>query len=332
MSFSKNPSIFILYDEGKIGTLRQCEALGQTFAKINNVKIQTIAVNPPLWIRLLIPRLTRFIPYQFLAGNALLTKLRNTPPEIIIAAGRKSVLLAASLAKKFQILVIMNPRCPLSYFDLVIAPTHDNLPPHTSNLIEIIGSLTSFDFPTLSLDQSTTLKKSQNDPYIITVLLGGDSRHYVFKDEDFYNIGSYLKKKTHPNKKYLITKSRRTPKKAFSILQQILCDENVTFWPAADESQTTPLGHNPYTDFLQAADEIIVTGDSISMSSEACYFGKPVIIWRLAIKDTRFTAFFDTLVSNKYAVYENMKFHDCFQQLRETERVASLILKKLNLI
>src|SRR3546814_6488733 len=51
-------------------------------------------------------------------------------------------------------------------------------------------------------------------------------------------------------------------------------------------------GPNPYFGFLGLADAIVVTCDSISMVSEACSTGKPVLVARLPGSSRRFDSFF----------------------------------------
>ena len=69
----------------------------------------------------------------------------------------------------------------------------------------------------------------------------------------------------------MVTTSRRTGEENIKILKETLgTDKNVFFWDGT--------GDNPYFAFLGLADHIIVTEDSVSMTSEALSTGKPVSI------------------------------------------------------
>jgi len=69
----------------------------------------------------------------------------------------------------------------------------------------------------------------------------------------------------------LVTTSRRTGEAEAALLAEIN-DPNFVFrW--GDE------GENPYFGFLALADTVIVTGDSVSMVSEACATPAPVYIY-----------------------------------------------------
>lgn len=73
----------------------------------------------------------------------------------------------------------------------------------------------------------------------------------------------------------LICNSYRTPRYAMKVLAENLCVPRHIFdWHEGSE-------HNPYLAFLGLADQLIVTGDSMSMLAEACATRKPVHIFDL---------------------------------------------------
>ncbi len=303
-------TITILCDKGKIGTLRQCEALAKPLAQHLCAEVNYIDVDLPLWFKWLTPHVTRHWPIKFLPTFKL-----DSRPSLIIAAGRQAFLLAAPLAKQILTIALLNPRCPSDYFTIVIPPQHDGVGKH-QNVIETLGALHPHNESSFAID-----KKS--DAYTISVLLGGNSKHYTYKDADFVEIARYLKKKAsaHPNMQLLISPSRRTPQNGIKILQSELIDINATIWDGT--------GTNPYFNYIGSADEILVTGDSISMISEVCYLGKPVEIWKLPIKNERFLHFYGAITANKHAVFANDKWPAVFKPLRELERVLSLLLKRI---
>lgn len=302
--------IIILCDKGKIGTLRQCEAIAKPLAQHFNANISYVDISLPLWFRCLTPHITKYWPTKFLPTKILVEK-----QSLIIAAGRQAILVAAPLAKKIQTIVLLNPRCPAHYFTLVIPPQHDTIK-RDANVIETLGSLHPHS------ETSFTIKKQQ-DSYTITVLLGGNSKHYVFAQSDFIKIAQYVKQKAAGKKdaRVLISPSRRTPVFGMDILKHELSDINANIWDGT--------GQNPYFDYIGSADEILVTGDSISMISETCYLGKTVEIWKLPIKNKRFLHFYDAIVKNNHAVFAGDKWPSKFNSLRESERVLPLIISKI---
>jgi mitochondrial fission protein ELM1 len=85
----------------------------------------------------------------------------------------------------------------------------------------------------------------------------------------------------------LITDSRRTGAEAEKAVMSILKDiPNYNFlWGSKDK--------NPLIGYYACADNIVVTGDSVSMCCEACGTGKPVFVFEgkdwLTPKHLRFT-------------------------------------------
>jgi mitochondrial fission protein ELM1 len=67
----------------------------------------------------------------------------------------------------------------------------------------------------------------------------------------------------------VIIPSRRTPKRHLRILSQHLGSLSHQIWDGK--------GDNPYPGILGLAKIILVTSDSVNMTSEACITGKPVL-------------------------------------------------------
>ena len=69
----------------------------------------------------------------------------------------------------------------------------------------------------------------------------------------------------------LISTSRRTGKPAEDLLAEVAVPAHVFRWGDA--------GDNPYLGYIACADAVIVTGDSVSMCTEACAGTAPVYIY-----------------------------------------------------
>ncbi|RYE12832.1 MAG: hypothetical protein EOP34_10060, partial [Rickettsiales bacterium] len=92
---------------------------------------------------------------------------------------------------------------------------------------------------------------------------------------------------------------------------------------------------NPYFAILSYADHIIVTGDSISMCSDACFTGKPVYIYfdkRLC--SVKHIKFHNELYNSNFArnfdnIYIDNQLN--FKKLDEKKRITDIIKFKFNI-
>jgi mitochondrial fission protein ELM1 len=91
----------------------------------------------------------------------------------------------------------------------------------------------------------------------------------------------------------IITPSRRTPLKWLEIFERNL--DGVPYWIWNQKTK------NPYPNLLKGVDAIIVCEDSISMASEACVMGKPVLIYPTGITKLKFKRFYQQLFARKHA-------------------------------
>lgn len=198
-------------------------------------------------------------------------------PRLIISASRKSAAYALSLKKTFphsKFIQIMNPELPFKEFDLVLLPYHDRKHHDNSNVIHIVGALNDVKHILSTQDDARS-----NYPQLdnaIDLVIGGSSNKFTFLYEDAIRLGDLVHKLAI---KYdchaFITLSRRTPKKIrdyflrkFSQTSNIVCDPN-----------TKDLNYPIYPHGFAYAKLIIVTGDSISMCSEAMAAEKPLYIY-----------------------------------------------------
>jgi mitochondrial fission protein ELM1 len=111
-------------------------------------------------------------------------------------------------------------------------------------------------------------------PPYIAVLLGGNSGPYTFGPRAARRLATELNALSRSKTaSLLITTSSRTPTRAAGVLADSLeVPHEFHHWqPDAQD--------NPYLAYLGLAEEIVVTGDSIAMLSEACATGKPVLIF-----------------------------------------------------
>jgi mitochondrial fission protein ELM1 len=121
-----------------------------------------------------------------------------------------------------------------------------------------------------------------------------------------------------------ITTSRRTPPKVATRLKKRF-GQNHFVW--------TGDGENPYFASLAMASHIIVTGDSVSMITEASATGKPVLVEHLterrpAQRFRRFHRMFaDAGITREF---EGELTDWTYEPPRDTEKVAAIIRERMN--
>jgi hypothetical protein len=184
----------------------------------------------------------------------------------------------------------MNPYISLSHFKAVITPKHDHL--KGNNVIPILGVLHKVTKEALEKEKSDYTPPL--DPPYIAVLLGGDSQHFKYTTQTIDDLKWHLEKihqKTKAN--FLITPSRRTHPDILSYIKQSFTDLPHYLWDFSNP--------NPYLAFLAHASTIVVTSDSISMTCEACFQGKPVFVYDLGIKHKKFNEFYKDIFDSNHA-------------------------------
>ena len=109
----------------------------------------------------------------------------------------------------------------------------------------------------------------------IALIIGGATKDKPFTPEMAADLTERSKKLAQASGggSFLVTTSRRTGAEQEKIIQNALPEPNFFYGWGNKEIE------NPYFGFLALADHIIVTGDSVSMCSEACAASAPVYIY-----------------------------------------------------
>ncbi len=192
-------------------------------------------------------------------------------PDIVIASGRKSIGIAQYIKKssggKTFIVQIQDPRISPGNFDLVVVPQHD--PARGSNVIVTKGSLHRITPQKLAEAGEKWREKLKHLPAPrVAVLIGGNSKAHRMTSAATQKLADQI---LSLNTGLMITASRRTGDENRHYLEsRFRGKDNVFFWDGT--------GDNPYFGFLALADYIIVTEDSVSMTSESISTGKPVYV------------------------------------------------------
>lgn len=201
-------------------------------------------------------------------------------PDVVISASRRTAPIARWIKKqsknKTKIVQLMHPgKCGLKDFDLVFVSEHDRHKISSDNIVYIQGAPHRITKQKLAEAKERWAPKFAHLPQPLTaVIVGGTVKGSILSAQNAKRLGFEVKNlKDKTGGAVLLTTSHRTGEIAQNALLQEL--ENIPaysyLWGNKEE--------NPYLGFLACADSIVVTGDSVSMCSEACGTGKPVYIF-----------------------------------------------------
>lgn len=305
--------------EGLAGTENQCLGLAET-----------LGVTP------VVKRISLRFPWKQLSpwlscGHACALSRDSDPvtppwPDLVLASGRKSIGMALHIKRqsggKTFVVQIQDPRVSPSRFDLVVVPQHD--PTRGENVLVTKTSLHRITQKKLEEGRARFEKEFARIPHPrVAVLIGGTSKAHEMTPENTRGLAVQLKQLVdHRKTGLLITASRRTGEENTRFLRRELQGPDIYFWNAT--------GDNPYFGFLALADYIIVTEDSVSMTSEALATGKPVYIAALEGGARRLDMFHKLLQEQGYT----RPFTGLLEQWHyvppdDTARVAAEIEKRM---
>ncbi|MCU7958731.1 MAG: mitochondrial fission ELM1 family protein [gamma proteobacterium symbiont of Bathyaustriella thionipta] len=191
-------------------------------------------------------------------------------PDVILCAGVRSEPVSRWIKKqsggKAKIVLIGSNWAHYRHFDLIISTPQYRLP-ERSNILH--------NHMTLHCIKRHEALPANKEP-VITVLVGGHSGPYTLGTKAALRLSKEINQLAQErHARLLISTSARTPAAVKQVLQQQCRSDKELFDWSKDNTR------NPYLSYLQAADEIVVTGDSIAMLSEAVATGKPVHIFDL---------------------------------------------------
>ena len=247
-------------------------------------------------------------------------------PDLLITCGRKAAFVSLAIGKlspRTKRIHIQNPHAGIGGYDLVIVPEHDGVM-SGPNVLTSHAALHRVTPVKLAAGRAEFADSLSNLPRpLVAVLLGGNNRNYSLTPAwamDFGRQLAAMHRETGCG--FAITPSRRTDPAAVLAMRAAMAGVPMQFWDGT--------GPNPYFGYLGSADAVIVTCESISMISEACAAGVPVLLARLPGKSARFDKFFAKLESlgfvrwydGKLELWPNRKLDDM-------GRIAGQILKRI---
>ena len=272
----------------------------------------------------------KLIPPIFLPVSQIVyKKFDYSGFDVIISCGRKSIIPSIHLKKisnnKVFNIHIQDPKVRLDNFDFIVAPEHDDI--QGQNVIKTKGAihyLTENEINENKNYLNSFIKKDKREVWAL--ILGGPTKYYDYSTKNLKYIFSIIYKLLQKhNFQLVVIPSMRTPTRTIDFANEYF-GENHTIIKNVDKKA--------YLSALAISKNIIVTCDSSSMISEAALTGKPIYVANILPKrnDKRFQRFrnlFRDLNITRNLGEEVETWN--YQKLDETNRVANIIKKKINL-
>lgn len=263
------PAVWVLADErpgNRSQALGVGDALGVPYRRMD-IRYGGLA-RLPNW--LLGARLSGVIE----AGRAALTP---PWPDLIIAAGRRTAPVARAVKRlsggRSWLVQIMDPGAAgAADFGLIAMPAHDKSP-DAANVMRITGA--AHGLTPGVLKAAGEIWSARLDGLArprIALVVGGATRRKKFTDGMAGELALLVNGlRAREAGSLMVTTSRRSGPAGETLLAALDAPDFVYRWDDA--------GDNPYRGMLALADAVVVTGESVSMLSEACAGGAPVLFY-----------------------------------------------------
>jgi mitochondrial fission protein ELM1 len=229
---------------------------------------------------------------------------------------------------KTKIAIILDPLSHYEQFDFIILPSYEPYKITGSNVIRTTGLINFVNTKYLNLqkmeydthEKYKFLRVKKLKPPFLTVTIGGRHTGGNISAEDTKILAKKINELVLASGgTALITTSHRTEPVVSEVLEDNLDIPYFLYDYKKRESE------NPYGVFLALASEIIVTGESVRMMSEACSSGKAVRIYRPLEYGFQYKPLIDELIKDSYALEFNSPPPVHLTKLDEAGRVAQII-------
>lgn len=270
--------------DGMRGNVVQARAL----AELSGLPFDEATVSLAAPWRWVAPRLGDRVP-----ATAIKSTLPLHPPfpRLVIGCSRRAGSVVRAIKAwsggRTKAVQILDPSASRSRFDLIIAPRHDGV--SGNHVVSTIGSVCPIHPGALADARERWRSALGRLPAPrVAVLVGGNSRRHRLTAAGVDRIAGDLKVlAAAAGASLMVSVSRRTPKVEANRLRTALGTAAGHFYD--DE------GDNPYLGYLAWADHVLVTEDSVNMTTEAIATGRPVQTIALDGDSQRFVRFHDHL-------------------------------------
>ena len=193
-------------------------------------------------------------------------------PELVLGVGRRSVPVARYIREqsggRTKIVRLGNPSLEANHFDLVITTPQYHVPP-APNVLHLPVTIVGAHSDTKMTDEERSFFGALPRPHRLMVL-GGPNRYWNLRSDEVVNTVRQLTRRSAEEGGTLIAvDSPRTGARVKDTVAQAIARAGPPHTFVTNRMPRYPL-------LLEDADEIHVTGDSVSMLSEAILTGKPV--------------------------------------------------------
>ena len=248
-------------------------------------------------------------------------------PDILIASGRRAVpylrfVKKASGGTTYTVF-LKDPRMGPKTADFIWSPDYDRLrgenvlttltPPHRVSAKRIEEARAHPDSRLAHLPHPR-----------VAVLVGGNSRHHHFEEDDVTRLVAELTKVADTGAGLMITASRRTPAALRTALAALAKKHDGFFWIGS--------GENPYVAMLSLADFIVATADSFNMIGEAAATGQPILVFEPSGGHPKLDVYMDRLRAHGVVhAFEGRLEGQAYQPLNSTPQIADAIARGFSL-
>ena len=294
-------TLWILIDDRR-GSVGQAQGIAQAIGDKLNIIEKKITYNKlaalPNWMR----------GRSLLGINKKLSDniIKDDYPDIVMSISRRTVPVARYIKKhsnkNTKIVQLMYPDggVGLCDMDMVVVPAHDELKKQqVKNAFVIFGAPTRITPEVLSQAKKQWEKTFSELPRPYTaVIVGGAIKGKKWSLENAEALANNLKSiHEQIGGSILITTSRRTGEEAQNLIMNKIANIPAYTYIWGEKKD------NPLMGFYACADLIVATADSVSMCSESCGTGVPVLLFKgkdwLTKKHLRFC---ESLINGKFAI------------------------------
>ncbi len=210
-------------------------------------------------------------------------------PALCLATGRRAIPYVRrlkALAPSTRTVLFKDPRTSRHGADRVFVQEHDRL--RGAQVAVTTTSPHRFSQARLSAARDRRPEAIMRLPAPrVAVLVGGDSRHHVFRPDDVKALAGAIRDLAEQGLGIMITLSRRTPEPLAKALRPLGERANVLLWSGGAD--------NPLESYLAFADHVVVSADSINMIGEAAATGAPIHVFHPSGGHRKTTAFLEAL-------------------------------------
>ena len=306
--------VLIITDEKK-SSYNQCDSL--LFNLKKKVKLETEYLRIE---RGLIHYLPNLAIYVYLFIGSFFKKNKNKRADLIISCGRISApysLIYKKLNKKCKIFHILDPYCLRNRFDKILIPSHDfSKFSNYKNVLEFLGTFVCKR--KLVNEDLKNYKELESSKNIIACLIGGDGRSSKLEVSE---INSLVDQINLISARYTVVYcfSRRTSEITKRIIKKRKKFKHFCY---------NYEDKDPYWYLINKSSHFIVTEDSVSMTSDAVFTGKPVYMVKIKNKKNKIKGFVQNLEKRGVVRYFDGEIVSWkYEKINESERIANVIKK-----